>query len=673
MRKLEKLAISATLMFSGIFSFTGIIHAQTLPPATEIAREMSIAWNIGNTMEVPEDPTAWGNPLPTQTLIDSVKAGGFNTIRIPCAWDSHADQATLVIDQDWIAQVKEVVDYCISRDLFVILNSHWDGGWLEENITASAQDDVNRKQGAYWHQIATAFRDYDHHLLFAGANEPAVQDPHGTDFGADRMAVLNSYLQTFIDTVRATGGNNASRTLIIQGPRADIDLTNQVMTTLPTDHIDDRLMAEVHFYPYQFTLMEEDEDWGKVFYYWGQQNHSTTDTDRNPTWGEEDYVDEQFDKMKTQFVDNGIPVILGEFGAAKRLTLPREKLERHLLSRRTYYEYVVSAALSRGIIPVAWDTGYKGNLNFTIFDRVSFEVHDLGLLNAIRAGAGLSKLEGDTSLVPESGNNAMKILYSAKDSLWGQVDLGVVRSDMTTYDSIIVRAYVNGQTTYEVNGETQYGFVEMNLVTMSDEWTWREAPLGEVSMDGWADYSIPLSNDTTDEGALVPADPAQIDFFALQTYSEGYRGTIYIDHILFIGSDGSVDTAYSFDLNIPASGEGNVETVSMIAVDDVSSDTEWETATSGYPATTVTGRSFKGSEMFRAFAANGYIRALYTLDNAGAVTITLQNLQGRTILSRSAHGRAGTNSLDIPTDYSGVAILQIKHKDKTLIGKVVNH
>ncbi|MFW6254095.1 MAG: T9SS type A sorting domain-containing protein [Chitinivibrionales bacterium] len=213
----------------------------------------------------------------------------------------------------------------------------------------------------------------------------------------------------------------------------------------------------------------------------------------------------------------------------------------------------------------------------------------------------------------------------------------------------------------------------MNLVTMSDEWTWREAPLGEVSMDGWADYSIPLSNDTTDEGALVPADPAQIDFFALQTYSEGYRGTIYIDHILFIGSDGSVDTAYSFDLNIPASGEGNVETVSMIAVDDVSSDTEWETATSGYPATTVTGRSFKGSEMFRAFAANGYIRALYTLDNAGAVTITLQNLQGRTILSRSAHGRAGTNSLDIPTDYRGVAILQIKHKDKTLIGKVVNH
>lgn len=222
------------------------------------------------------------------------------------------------------------------------LHSHWDRGWLEENITPAAQDEVNRKQGAYWHQIAMAFRDYDHHLLFAGANEPAVQDPHGTDFGADRMAVLNSYHQTFIDTVRAAGGNNASRTLIIQGPRGDIELTHEVMTTLPTDHIEDRLMAEVHFYPYQFTLMEEDESWGKVFYYWGQNNHSTTDTDRNPTWGEEDYVDSLFDMMKTQFVDNGIPVILGEFGAARRMTLPREKLERHLLSRRTYYEYVVA-------------------------------------------------------------------------------------------------------------------------------------------------------------------------------------------------------------------------------------------------------------------------------------------------------------------------------------------
>ncbi len=672
MRPFSFLARNAAAVFSALILISWTSRAQTLPSAVEIAEQMGIAWNIGNTME-PPGGADWGNPLPSRTLIDSVKAAGFNTVRIPCAWDTHADQNTLVIDPDWIAQVKQVVDICIERDLFVIINSHWDGGWLEENITPSAQDAVNRKQGAYWYQIATAFGDYDHHLLFAGANEPAVQEPHETPFGADRMAVLNSYLQTFIDTVRATGGNNASRTLIIQGPRADIDLTHEVMTTLPTDHIDGRLMAEVHFYPYQFTLMEEDEYWGKVFYYWGQDNHSTTDTDRNPTWGEEDYVDAQFDKMKTQFVDRGIPVILGEFGAMKRLTLPREKLERHLLSHRTYYEYVVSAAKSRGIIPVAWDTGTKENLNMTIFDRYTGETFDLGLLNAIRAGAGMPKLDGDTSLVPEEGNNAVKILYSAKDSLWGQVNLGVVRSDMSVYDSIIVRAYVNGQTTWESDGETQYGFVELNLVTMSDDWTWREAPLGGLAMDGWADYRIAVGTDTTQEGALVPADPANIDFFALQAYSEGYRGTIYVDHILFKGSDGSIDSAYTFDMITPASGEGNVERVSMIPVSDVSSDTEWETATSGCPVSTLIGRTETGSRMFRAFCANGNIKVSYTLSSAGPVSVTLMNLQGKTILSRSFVGRSGMNTLDMPVDYKGVSILQIRHEDMIMTGKVISN
>ncbi len=666
----------ATLVLPCVFLSAGIAMSQQLPTASSIAAEMGIAWNIGNTMEVPGDPTAWGNQVPTQALIDSAKAAGFSTIRIPCAWDSHADQTTLQINPDWIATVKRVVDYCIKDSLFVILNSHWDGGWLEENIKQSSQAEVNRKQGAYWRQIATAFKDYDRHLLFAGANEPAVQDPYGTPFGADRMAVLNSYHQTFIDSVRATGGNNASRTLIVQGPRSDIELTYQVMTTMPVDNIPDRLMAEVHFYPYQFTLMEQDESWGKVFYYWGQNNHSTTDTERNPTWGEEAYVDSLFNMMKTKFVDNGIPVILGEFGAMKRMTLTGEALERHILSRRTYYYYVVSAAKARGIIPVAWDTGYKGNKTMTIIDREGV-IFDLGLLNAIRAGGGLPKLPGDTSLVPGgTGSKAMKILYSAKDSLWGQVQLDVVKPNFSTYDSIIVRAYVNGETDYDSAGVSKYGYVSLSLVTMSDSWKWREGAFGDVTMDSWVDYRIQISTnlaDTSKPKTMVPANPAQIDFFALQAYTKGFRGTIYVDHIIFKTSSGVSDTLYSFDVIVPGSGKGNVQQVKSISVDAVESDQEWVTGTTTIwgPSSPVLTRASVVKNSVRTSVANGRIRATWFAPHSGTAQVTVRNLLGKTLFSISHKAVKGANSLEIPAKYSGMMILQIRQGETTFTGKMI--
>ena len=390
-----KNTIFALVLFTSV-----LVYSEDLPTAKSIAAKMGVAWNLGNTMEVPNNPTGWGNPLPNQKLIKAVKAGGFKSIRIPCAWDSHADKSTNVIDSKWLEQVKKVVDYCIKEDLYVMLNSHWDGGWLEHNVKPDKQAEVNKKQGAYWKQIATFFRDYDDHLLFAGANEPAAPEPYGTPFGADRMAVLNSYHQTFIDAVRATGGNNASRTLIIQGPKTNIELTNKVMTKMPTDKITNRLMAEIHFYPYQFTQMDKDEDWGKMFYYWGKKNHSTTDTERNPTWGEESYVDSVFDLMKTQFVNKGFPVVLGEFGAKKRTNLGGESLKRHLQSRCDYYEYVISSAMSRGMVPVTWDAG-MGDTKFTIFNRNSGAVYDKDLLDAIRRGG-----KGATA------NNTLKIDYS---------------------------------------------------------------------------------------------------------------------------------------------------------------------------------------------------------------------------------------------------------------------
>lgn len=346
--------------------------------AAELASKMKLGWNIGNTLEASGSETAWGNPKVTKELIDLVKKSGFNAIRIPCSWNQYANSTTAQISATWLARVKEVVQYCVDNDMYVIVNIHWDGGWLEENCTAAKKEANNAKQKAFWEQIATNLRGFDEHLLFASANEPHVDD-------ATEMAVLNSYHQTFIDAVRSTGGKNAFRTLIVQGPATDIEKTNKLMATMPTDKIANRMMAEVHFYPYQFTLMNKDESWGKMFYYWGAGNHSTTDTERNPTWGEEAFIDEVFLSMKTQFVNKGIPVILGEFGAIRR-DLTGDALTLHLKSRAAFYTYVVKKAKANGMIPFYWDAGNLGVNTMSLFDRSTNTVYDQQALDGLLDG-----------------------------------------------------------------------------------------------------------------------------------------------------------------------------------------------------------------------------------------------------------------------------------------------
>lgn len=673
MRPIKTITASTAVAFSTIALTAGLAFPQDLPTAKELAGEMGFAWNIGNTMEAIGGPTSWGNPVPTQQLIDSVKAAGFKTIRIPCAWDGNANQTTYEINPTWITQVKQVVDYCIKDSLFVILNIHWDGGWLENRVDSCVtntemRQKIQAKQGAYWRQIATTFRNYDRHLLFASANEPNVESAAGAE-------VLKSFHKTFIDTVRATGGNNTSRTLVLQGPSTSSEKTIQWMTTLPSDKIANRLMMEVHFYPYQFCLMSKDETWGKVFYYWGKNNHSTTDTDRNSTWGEESYVDSVFNSMKINFVDKNIPVLLGEFGAMKRLTLTGDSLKRHIQSRRSFYEYVLSSSKKHGIIPAAWDAGGKGDGTMTVFDRKSGAIYDLGLLNAIRSGWGMSKLPGDTSLVQiATGNNSMKVLYSAKDSLFGQVNLGVVKSNMTNYDSIIVRAYINGETKYDSAGTDKYGYLSMSVVTMSDNWKWREASFGEITMNDWANYTFTIGTDTTNKNELVPADPAKIDFFALQAYSKAYRGTIYIDWIVFKSKNGASDTVYSFDQTVPEEGSGNVDAVKLISTSDIASDQEWKTATTSKWGTPVlTSRNSITRKAIHMIMSNGFIRATWFTKTSGTVKVDMKDLQGKTVFSRSLNANAGMNTLTIPVNYSGVMVLRIQQGDNKYTGKVICH
>jgi len=348
--------------------------------ALVLAKKMGIGWNLGNSLEAcsatSASETMWGNPATTKTLIDAIKAAGFTTVRIPCAWSGYIEnQETYKIKDSWLARVKEVVDYCIDNNMYAILNIHWDGGWLEENPSYDKQEEVNKKQKALWEQIAVYFRDYDEHLLFAGTNE--VHAGYGNP-STENIEVQLSYNKTFVDAIRSTGGRNTWRNIIVQAYNTNIDLAVKYLT-MPQDINPNRMMAEVHYYdPWDFCG-EETSDiflWGKDF---TASNVSS--------WGQEDWADQAFGSMKTGFVDKGYPVILGEYGAILRFSLSSSSLSNHLKARNYYLNYITRSALDNGLVPVYWDNGNTGNNGFGLFDRSTGEkVHADAIDAIINAG-----------------------------------------------------------------------------------------------------------------------------------------------------------------------------------------------------------------------------------------------------------------------------------------------
>ena len=346
--------------------------------ASELMKNIIIGRNLGDSLEATGGETAWGNPATTLAMIDKIREMGFNAVRIPCAWDQYlSDETTYEIKSSWLSRVKEVVDYCKQNDLYAILNIHWDGGWLENDIPNGYSEEVNNKQKVLWTQIATYFRDYDEHLLFAGCNEPNVEDE-------DDMATLLKYEQTFVDAVRATGGKNVYRNLIVQGPSTDIDKTMQYMTSLPVDMTPDRLSVEVHYYSsWQFCGMENDESWGKAFYFWGEENKKYATGTYEGRWDNicgEDYIKSQFQKLKEKFTDQGVPVIIGEFAAVRRTLPDQQAQEGHDLSRAAFDKCVVREANARGLVPFYWDRGDG------VFDRKNLQVYDELEYNGLMEG-----------------------------------------------------------------------------------------------------------------------------------------------------------------------------------------------------------------------------------------------------------------------------------------------
>lgn len=346
--------------------------------AAQLVAKINLGVNLGNTLELNE----WHQPSPTPAYFSFLKQTGFNAVRIPCGWYLQGgNNPTAEIPRVWMDSVKKVVQWCVNNDMYVLLNIHWDGGWLEgPGETSNARkDSVLARQKAYWEQIATAMRDFDEHLIFASANEPFNVDDNVT------ATNLVSYHQACIDAVRSTGGHNTYRTIAIQGPESYITPGNY----WPSDRTPNRLIFEFHNYtPSNFAILDKDPSeggWGYIFYYWGAGNHSTIDSSyRNSTYGEEAEQLAYYAKLKADYIDKGIPLVLGEYSTNRRNanSEPHVPLDlvKHNNSVDAWYTYLTKQCFVIGAKPFLWETGH-------VFDRVNNAILDQRTVDAIKKGA----------------------------------------------------------------------------------------------------------------------------------------------------------------------------------------------------------------------------------------------------------------------------------------------
>lgn len=415
---------------------------------------MAPGWNLGNTLEGGSNAncftnngglsaeTLWQPTKTTKAIIDLVKASGFKSVRIPCSWimGHVTDKEALTIDPSWLARVKEVVDYCIDDSLFVVLNEHWDGGWLEyDGFTTDADVAAKKEQlRKIWTNIATAFRDYDGHLLFAGMNEPGVGGASPSASGslmvsqyttdtddreqafADRIL---EYDQVFIDAVRATGGNNARRVLVVQGPKVAAANTAKFFDVSKlSDSAEKRLMVEVHHYdPYAFCQMTEDADWGKVKYYWTGHAPRRASSERIGSASEQSAIQDAFNALKAAFVDRGYPVVVGEYGAMSR-TLPSTVGNQayNNESRQYWYNFSTDYAMSAGCIPFAWDIN---STDYQIVDRANLKIGDTYSLDGIMEGLASAQAAYNATYPEPSSISDIKAISACKKRFDNVYDL----------------------------------------------------------------------------------------------------------------------------------------------------------------------------------------------------------------------------------------------------------
>lgn len=322
----------------------------------QLVEDMTFGWNLGDTLDVCQadrdgdgkvnehveegekvDETLWGNPKATYELFTQLKSDGINAVRIPVTWRDHMD-ADGNIDKDWMDRVQQVVDYAYSQEMYVIINVHHDGGgdpkfgaWIIEE-SQKDYDAFLKKYKNVWEQIAERFKNYSDYLIFESMNEVGFDDLYNKN-KADAYDLINKINRDFVDIIRATGGNNAKRHLLIAGYYTDIERTCDSLYKMPEDP-ENRCIVSVHYYtPWDFCTCDIKHTWG--------------------TKTEVRQMETLIGKMKTNFVDKGIPVIIGEYAASGS----------DLSSCIFFIEKLNKLCSDYGIATFIWDNGEQINRN----------------------------------------------------------------------------------------------------------------------------------------------------------------------------------------------------------------------------------------------------------------------------------------------------------------------
>lgn len=350
---MKKLLSVLCLIISTFFIFAKPIDTEI--SGLDFAKQMGFGWNLGNTLDATSSNSlaselSWGQPGTTKEMIKGLADAGIKTIRIPVSWHNHLKETkNYTIDPEWMARVKTIVDWAIEEDLYVVLNIHHDnaeshsgamkkGAGFYPNKKDEAESEKFLK--AVWSQICKTFNnDYDEHLIFEVLNEPRLIG-HKHEWGYDTfckecqeaLEVLMSFNQLIVDTIRSSGGNNASRFIAVPSLACGIDslLTNDF--SLPEDSSEcfNRIIAAVHMYsPYPFAM------------------------DKNPAYSKftsayKSDLDSTFARLYNKFVKYGTPVYIGEMGATNK---------NNLKEREAWFQYFVSHAMEKNIPAMLWDNG----------------------------------------------------------------------------------------------------------------------------------------------------------------------------------------------------------------------------------------------------------------------------------------------------------------------------
>ena len=333
--------------------------------AKELVAEMKTGWNLGNTLDANEGETSWGNPVTTREMIDEVAKAGFDVLRIPTTWERHfLEGEDYKIDPEWMARVTEVVNYGIANGMYVILNCHHETDWIKP--ATSELDSFLPKYTAMWKQIAENFAEYGDHLLFEGLNEPRIIGGENEWGGGteDGRKALNTLNKTFVETVRATGGNNETRALLV--PSFAAAVTDAALGDFEVPD-DPNMIVSLHAYtPYDFTFSE------------GKNIFSYDDSVGNS-------IDWLFVIIDKYLTSKDIPVIITEYGSVNKIENFAEVPNPRYAENVKWVTKYLGRAKESGIPCVWWDNGTHfgtGEL-FGIFNRKELSWYTTDLIDAI--------------------------------------------------------------------------------------------------------------------------------------------------------------------------------------------------------------------------------------------------------------------------------------------------